>query len=603
MGAPPGETKAECHRDFNVSRASTYNVWVRYYDHLKQTEPFRVSITQPQQGGTTAISAEMGVLPVVPPNDEYQLYWGFSFGWAHATGELQAGPATLSLSIERPGEQWRQVDAVMLTDDLDYRPVHREKPPFAYNNSFELQPQDGGGAVWRGAFAAAQVGAATWSRPAVGGKDFSMWTNINYNASWWRNSTSGVSTMSLYDMFFAQAAPADIKDAFHSDYAGRKDVPVMSWPGMLPGLYLATPDLSPGSPLLAFLVRTKTPFFILTNYATPNYNATTGPQNYAALKKMAGQFLGYIHGEAVGPGDTGFGPRPPEKPLPGPAAGVSRRQYVDAAAKWMLANEAKVWGTMYKTPVPETYWSKGISALSVDATALCHLFLDMGASMLAYEEDSVMTNVHMRIAFMRGAARQYQATFMNYASSNFGDGCSIFTQEPSVPRGAKDWYANKYAITDGPSTTWYRKLYYLNYMSGASAVFWEEGVGSQFMKPGPGTHPVGLSPLGRATEEFQAFVDRLPDRGEPYTPVAILLSYGHGYERSSFSCKMLDKYTEDKNDLEIRELFNVLWWPTGAAEALKVTDRTLYLILRLSSGDHSQCTHQTDCEESVILLE
>lgn len=61
----------------------------------------------------------------------------------------------------------------------------------------------------------------------------------------------------------------------------------------------------------------------------------------------------------------------------------------------------------------------------------------------------------------------------------------------------------------------------------------------------PGIHPVQLSPMGRATVDFQSFVDRLPDRGEPYTPIAILLSYGHGTERSSFSCKMLDVFPED----------------------------------------------------------
>ena len=63
------------------------------------------------------------------------------------------------------------------------------------------------------------------------------------------------------------------------------------------------------------------------------------------------------------------------------------------------------------------------------------------------------------------------------------------------------------------------------------------------MMPGPGSHPVGLSPFGRATVDFLAFVDRLPDRGEPYTPIAVLLSYGHGYDRNSNECKMLEVYT------------------------------------------------------------
>jgi hypothetical protein len=173
----------------------------------------------------------------------------------------------------------------------------------------------------------------------------------------------------------------------------------------------------------------------------------------------------------------------------------------------------------------------------------------------------------MRIAFARGAARQYGRTWLNYASANFGDACNYFTQQPIGPRGAGSWFHSKYAITDGVSTTWYRKLYYLNYLSGASAIYWEQGLANQWIMPGPGTHPVQLSPFGRATEDFQACVDRLPDRGEPYTPVAILLNYGHGYDRSNYQCKMLDAFTEDRNDLELRELFNVCWYPTAVSES------------------------------------
>src|SRR5438046_8782142 len=109
-------------------------------------------------------------------------------------------------------------------------------------------------------------------------------------------------------------------------------------------------------------------------------------------------------------------------------------------------------------------------------------------------------------------------------------------------------------------------MYYLNYLGGASAIFWEQGLANQWMLPGPGTHPVQLSPFGRATEDFHAFVDRLPDRGEPYTPVGVLLSHGHGYERVHYSCKMLNVFAEDKADLELGELFNAFSCLTGVLE-------------------------------------
>src|SRR3954469_15992996 len=111
IGASPAETKAECHRDFVVPRAGKYRVWVRYVDHRKKTEPFTVSI---QQGGKSALAAELGVKPVVPANDEYQLYWGFSFGWGSADADLLAGESRLSLTIDKPGEGRRQVDCVLV---------------------------------------------------------------------------------------------------------------------------------------------------------------------------------------------------------------------------------------------------------------------------------------------------------------------------------------------------------------------------------------------------------------------------------------------------------------------------------------------------------
>jgi hypothetical protein len=168
MGVPPAETNAECHRLFNVSRTGTYRVWVRHYDHRHAIEPFRVTITQ---GAGAAISGELGVLPVVPPNDEFQLYWGFSFGWGNVTGQLQEGPAKLSLIIEKASDKWRQLDSVLVTDDLDYVPFHREKPPFAYTMVATMQPPQ---ASWRGVFSTTQTGAS-WNRPPMaGGRDFAM---------------------------------------------------------------------------------------------------------------------------------------------------------------------------------------------------------------------------------------------------------------------------------------------------------------------------------------------------------------------------------------------------------------------------------------------
>ncbi|MBI1903771.1 MAG: hypothetical protein HYS13_21925 [Planctomycetia bacterium] len=550
MGAAADETRAVCGRQIVIPRAGRFRVFVRYVDHRGKTEPFTVRLVQ---GGKAAVAAELGTQPIVPPNDEYQLYWGFSFGWGSAEAQLAEGPARLDLAIDKPGEAWRQVDAVLITDDLDYTPIGREKPPFAYFASFRVVPPDG--ATWRGS--GKGLSGGTWQRPKLGGRDFALWAAADSDPKWW--NAQNVESLPLYDVFFQFSPPHDIREAFHKQFAGQKDVPIMSWPGLLPGFYLGgTPDLSPDTPLRKWLDRTKTPFYILTNYAFGQYNDQNGPATYAALTgSLADQFLGYIHGEAIGTGGVSL----PDKPL-----APTRRQHVDALVQHFKSQQAARWSAIYKTQVHEAHWAKGIPCLSVDSIALAHLFHEAGSQVVGYEEDATNVHVPMRIAFERGAARQYGGAWINYASGNFGDACNYFTQNPVVNRGAGGWFHSKYAVTDGVTIGWYRKLYYLNYMSGASAIFWEQGLGNQFFLPGPGTHPIQLSPFGRATVDFQEFVDRLPDRGEPVTPVALLVSSGHAYERVNYSCKMLHVFAENDADRELRELFNVCWHPAAIAE-------------------------------------
>lgn len=550
MGASAAETKAECHRDFIVPRAGKYRVWVRYVDHRKKTEPFTVAI---DQAGKSGIRGELGVKPVVPANDEFQLYWGFSFGWGSVDGDLAAGPAKLSLIIDKPGEAWRQVDAVLITDDLTYTPIGREKPPFAYLSAFDIKPADG--AAWRGK--GLPVGAS-WQRTKLAGRDFTMWTgNLEGENKWWDKQDPAKITRD--ELLFQFGPPPDIRAQFHKQFAGKKDLPILYWPGLVQGLHLgSTPDLSPDQPLRKWLERTKAPFFIMTNYANPTYTDKSGPATYQALTgPLAEQFLGYIHGEHVGTS----GVAQAEKPL-----AASRREHVDALGKSLLKQQADGWSKVYKTSVPETHMSKSASCLACESTTLAHLLHEIGCKVVGYEEDATNVHIPMRIAFERGAARQYGEAWINYASGNFGDACNYFTQEPIVPRGAKGWWHSKYAVTDGVTIAWYRKMYYLNYLGGASAIYWEQSLQNQWMMPGPGTHPVQLSPYGRATEDFHAFVDRLPDRGEPYTPIGVLLSYGHGYDRVNFTCKMLNVFPESEPDLELRELFNVFWHPTAIAE-------------------------------------
>jgi hypothetical protein len=550
IGAAADETKARCGREILIPRAGRYHVHVRLVEHRRKKAPFRVVISQ---AGKVLVNEALGVRPVLPANDEYLLYWGFSFAWSSFAASLPAGPVRLELVIDEKGEAWRQVDALLLTDDDDFVPHGREKPPFAYLSSAALHPAQGW--KWRGAGLPTTAAA----RPALAGRDFSMWTGVDGTPKWWSEPGRKLDTLTLPEVFYQHATPPDIRTAFHKQYPRPSDSALLSWPGLLPGFYLGqSPDLGPDSPLRRWLTRTRTPFYILTNYASGNYTEKTGPATYEALSgPLKEQFLGYIHGEAIGTGGVGF----PDKPL-----GRTRREQVDGLARHLRATQAKQWSGIYKTKVGEEHWDKGIPCLSVDSTALAHLFHAMGSRVVGYEEDSTNFHVPMRIAFQRGAARQYGGAWLEYASGNFGDACNYFTQEPRVPRGAKGWWHSKYAVTDGVTACWYRKMYYLNYLSGASAIFWEQGLENQWILPGPGTHPIQLSPFGRGTEDFQGFVSRLPDRGEPLTPIAFLLNRGHGYEPVNYRCRMLHHFPQNKADRELRELFNVAWLPAAVVE-------------------------------------
>jgi hypothetical protein len=559
IGAPAAETKAECHHDLVIPRAGKYRVWVRYVDHRKKKAPFSVVL---EQNGRAVHAAEFGVKPVVPANDEYMLYWGFSFGWGSTEATLAKEPARLRFVIDKAGDAWRQVDAVLLTDDLAYEPNGREKPPFAYVAAMNVRPPRD--ANWRGNASLVgtrspdRVPTDSPARPRLAGRDFSMWTGVDAAPKWWAERKRD--ELKLLDVFYEFEPPPDIRAPFRKQYPAAKDMPLIGFPHLLPGFYLGqSPDLSPDSPLRDWLVKSKTPFYIMTNYANPKYDAKTGPATYQALTgPLKDQFLGYIHGEALG--TVGVGGLP-EKPL-----GKTRAEHLAALGKDLRKKQAEQWSKMYQTDVPESHWDKGIPCLSADSISLAHQFHEMGSRVVGYEEDSTNFHVPMRIAFERGAARQYGGAWINYASGNFGDACNYFTQDPRVPRGAKSWYHSKYAVTDGVSAGWYRKLYYLNYLGGASAIYWEQSLENQWILPGPGTHPIDLSPFGRATEDFQSFVTRLPDRGEPLTPVAFLLGHAHGYEPVNYRCKMLHAFPQSRADVELRELFNVAWHPAGVVE-------------------------------------
>jgi hypothetical protein len=182
----------------------------------------------------------------------------------------------------------------------------------------------------------------------------------------------------------------------------------------------------------------------------------------------------------------------------------------------------------------------------------------------------------MRIAFTRGAAREYGGAFLYYHAPNFGDTATTFTKAQNFA-GPDFFFHSRYGPTMGPSLSWYRKSYYLYYMSGASAIYLEQGH-DQFFKPGPGEHPLQLNPLGRITDEFMRFAEKHPERGTPYTPIAVLLDPAHGWDMTDYPQWPFGVSQINRSDRALRELFAVAYYPGTVLEGEPATaDRQAFV--------------------------
>jgi hypothetical protein len=575
IAAHKDESAAAVTYDFDLLTPGNYRVWVRYADWQMKTEPFKIRVTQ---GDAKAIEHEYGAKPVVDEHDEFKMYWSWVFAWDKSPSvPLKAGPTRITLLVDRPGEARRHVDAVLLTNDLEFVPNGREKPPFAYfrvldewnKNRSDVEPL--AAAVTSGKLKS-QISnlkfeiPAAWQRQKVLGQD--IWMPWNMGTEFW---TQDAKLPPAERMLVPWAVEQQIAKPFVDQFKGRKDVPIFSDPHVVPVFYVTRLGevLANDSPVLAWLRETKKPFGILTNYGNFAFKSDQQAQEcFANLKSLGDQFIGYVSGESIAHGavvdhaalnkriETGAKQRSDIVRFYGEAYDAGLRKFHDGGFKSSA-------GPM---------WDKLISCLSTHSTVWSHALPEWGTKTIGMETAAVMPNWSTRIAFARGAARQYGGNFFYYHAPNFGDTATTFTHTQNF-LGPNAWFHSRYGLTFGPSISWYRKAYYLYYMSGASHIYLEQGF-DQFFKPGPGEWPVQLNPLGRVTDEFLQFVAKHPDRGTPYTPVAFLLDQGHGWDDVHYQPAPFGAFDvnsplvrgESDGDRMIRELFNVAFYPHPRTE-------------------------------------
>ncbi|MCA1818294.1 MAG: hypothetical protein LC746_18275, partial [Acidobacteria bacterium] len=540
-----------------------YRLWVRYADWVGRTEFFTAAITQ---GGRAVLRHEFGARDLIDAHDETAMYWQWAFAWdAAPTVQLEKGAAVVSLVVERPAEARRHVDCFLLTNDLAFVPEGRRKPEFAAQRVLREQTErasrleplvgaDSSGAV-----------PASWRRPLVAGRDFLMPWNI-WNGYW-----------SLLDKP-PQERPlypfnADKPEEFIAAYKGARDVPVFSSPLVVPVIYVNDLPalLKEGSPFVRYLRETRAPFAVNINYGSATLDEAQGQAAWKLLNEdFRDQFLGWISGESVG-----YVFNPEEVAKLNLNAKTPRRELLEANRKYFTDALARKWGAFFHTETGAR-WDKLIAAQSTSSTYFAHALARWGSRMIGMETAAVMPNTAMRIAFERGAARQYGAAFLYYHAPNFGDAALIFTHQMSYA-GPDFFYHTRYGATMGPSLSWYRKNYYLHYMAGASAIYLEQGF-DQFFKPGPGEHPFQLNPVGRVTDEFVRFAEQHKDRGTPYTPVAFLLDPAHGYDPTDYPQWSYGVVPQERRDRALRELFGAAYYPANVVEGEPATaDRQAFV--------------------------
>jgi hypothetical protein len=548
VAASADETRGIIWQDIEVPRGGEYKIWVRYADWANKTENFVVRITQQQR---EVFRHEFGAKDIIDSHDEMSAYWGWAFAWDGASAKLEKGPARLSIVIEKAAQARRHIDCMLVTNDLAYLPEGRRKPDFAAMRY--LREWSNARTPLAPLIEAPRNDTPTaWVRPKVGGRDFLMPWNISKD--FWTLYDRPPASRPLYPF---NAEPID---EFLKAYAGKREVPIFDSRLIVPVIYINDlPELlKEGSAFRRYLAETHAPFAILINYGAANLSTADGQAAWKLLNgELRDQFLGWISGESIGfvwAEAAQYLKVSPE---------MTRQELLDRYRDFYTHALERKWSAMFKTETG-AMWDKMIPAQSTSSTSFADALEDWGVRFLGMETSAVQPMTAMRIAFTRGAARQYGGEFLYYHAPNFGDTATTFTKQQNFA-GPDNFFHSRYGATMGPSLSWYRKSYYLYYMSGASAIYLEQGF-DQFFKPGPGEHPFQLNPLGRITDEFVRFVEKHPDRGTSYTPIAFLLDPAHGWDMTDYPHWPFGVSQISRSDRALRELFGAAYYPGPVRE-------------------------------------
>jgi hypothetical protein len=555
----PDDDKAVASLEVEIPVAGKYRVWVRYRDNREATSRFQV-----RAGGALLTYGET---PRVEEDNELKLYWDWAFAWEQHEAELPKGKVTLELLSAFKEKQCRQIDCLVLTTDAAYTPRMKEHPghparevlgALAKGIDPKLEP------LARRASEPKTPDA--WAPRTFRDKGFLYLWNMDPAAKWAGDDPRRV-------MFPYHIGDKDVREAFEKKYAGAAEIPIFSDPRIVPTFHGSGPKVLENAAFLKWLdANPDRAWGMMMNYAG---DAPVTAAVRESFLKYRERYVGSIAGESLGY----FYPKD-EAMKAATAAAKTRRELVAAFTPVALASNAEKYRKVFGQDWPDAY-REVIPCPSINMTAFAPICYEWGARAVGYESSAITSGLlSMRMAFLRGAARQNGGLTVTYRSCNFGDASTIFSESSSFTK-PKNILDNYYSVFSGAGMTWYKMDLWHQYMSGASMFYHEQGFDEYWIPGGTsaaGIHEVQLSPKGKLVDRFLRVTVKHPDRGVPFTPVAFLVDYAHGWDPAPFQphafgdmAKRPDLTLFADHEQQLREYFWVAYHPIGPKSEEPIT--------------------------------
>lgn len=173
---------------------------------------------------------------------------------------------------------------------------------------------------------------------------------------------------------------------------------------------------------------------------------------------------------------------------------------------------------------------------------------EWGARCIGLEVGENIAFTQSKLAFARGASRQWGKPWSVQVSPWFGPSCTTsgpLRKEGDIVRG----------LNAGHSLSFYERMWLHSWFAGAAMVTPENSIASFFEKP---EAPWAFTEHGRKGAEVFQFMNS-HSRGIPYTPIAIVLDRYAGY--NGYMDKPWGILTPTAGDREARDLFDHQLYP------------------------------------------